>query len=443
VQEAHVLAVRTPGLLRHQRVVGPAEGHRRVQLLAIDVAGKRPRLPHQPVDHVPVVDPMLRLTTQPLHGLHPLPRVPHLEHLGTQAHFHPLPDQARRHRVRVLLHLDRAPLAYLGPLPLQRLQTTPRQRTQPPCLGPELVPAARVPPRPQDAHELQVRLTAGEVAAPTQQQSLLQRLLETPVALLAIAVLVTAVRIGGLGRQAVVPQQRLVPGRVTLGVAVVMHRQRHPVGAMPLGHAAQFPQGVLQALAQAGEALREAQRHVLPVRAGQHEVVQQVRKRLALDGHAQAVQVREVRGAQPARLMHLAEEDFLGRPVLGLPLPHPPLQRPPVPVPVLLGLLTRQPVQQRFGLQARLPAQQFLQTGPHRGERIGPGTPGVGRAPLAGQLAEVTVLPCGLAIHVGLHRCLLERCSLVKVASEFLDLRIADLTSCSHRQLLGRVKLPG
>jgi hypothetical protein len=32
---------------------------------------------------------------------------------------------------------------------------------------------------------------------------------------------------------------------------------------------------------------------------------------------------------------------------------------------------------------------------------------------------------------------------LVKVASEFLDLRIADLTSCSHRQLLGRVKLPG
>jgi hypothetical protein len=366
---------------------------------------------------VPVVDAVLRLAVQPLHGLHPRPRVPHLEHLGAQPHFHTLPDQPRRHRVRVLLHLDRAPLAHLGPLPLQRLQTTPRQRTQPPRLLPEPVPAACVPPGHQGTHEPQVRLTAGEVPAAAQQQLLLQRLLQTPVALLAIAVLVTAGGIGGLGRQAVVPQQRLIPGRVLLGVAVVMHRQRHAVGAVPLGHAAQLPQGVLQALAQAGKALREAQRHVLPVRAGQHEVVQQVRERLALDGHAQAVQVREVRRAQPARLVHLAEEDFLGRAVLGFPLPHPPLQRPPVPLPVLRGLLPRQPVQQRLGLQGRLAAQQLLQARPHLRERVGPRAPGVGRPRFAGQPAQVPVLPCGLAIHVRLHRRLLERRSLLKVPS--------------------------
>jgi len=129
-----------------------------------------------------------------------------------------------------------------------------------------------------------------------------------------------------------------------------MHGQRHAVGAMTLGHAAQFPQGVLHARAQAGEALRKTQRHLFPVRVGEHEVVEQVRKRLTLDGHAQLVHVREVRRAQPARFMHLAEEDFLGRSVLRLPLPHAPLQRPPVTLPVLPGLLTLQPLQQRFRL---------------------------------------------------------------------------------------------
>jgi hypothetical protein len=45
-------------------------------------------------------------------------------------------------------------------------------------------------------------------------------------------------------------------------------------------------------------------------------MVHQMRERLPLNGHAQLVQVTEVRGAQPARLMHLGEEHFLGRPVL-------------------------------------------------------------------------------------------------------------------------------
>jgi hypothetical protein len=154
--------------------------------------------------------------------------------------------------------------------------------------------------------------------------------------------------------------------RVLLGVAVMVNRQRHAVGAMTLGHGTQGPQGVLQPGAEAGETLREAQRHVLPVRPGQHEVVQKVRKRLTLDRHAQIVHVREVRGAQPARFMHLAEEHFLGRPVLRLPLPHSTFHRAPLALPVLAGVFTPQPVHQRLGLQARLALQQFFQTRPDR-----------------------------------------------------------------------------
>jgi hypothetical protein len=237
------------------------------------------------------------------------------------------------------------------------------------------------------------------------------------MALLAIAVLVAAGRIGRLGSHPVMPQQGLVLGRVLLGVPFLIHRQRHAVRAVPLGHATQFPQGILDPFAQAGETLRKAHRHVFPVRVGQHEVVQQVRERLPLDGHAQAVQVREVRRTQAARFVDLAEEHFLGRPVLGLPASHPPFHRPPLPLPVLAGAFPLQPVHQCLGLESRFPLQEFLQPRPDVLERVQPGTPGVCATAFTGQLAPVAVLACGLAIHACLHRRVLQRCPPVQVAA--------------------------
>ena len=296
-QDPYVLPVRTLRLPRQQRVIRPPVRQRRVQVLAVHVTGERPRLAHQPVDHVAIIDAVLRLPTQAFHRLHLRTRVPHLDHLGTNARLDPLPQQARRHRVNVLLHLDRAALAHPHPLTFQRLQPTLRQRAQARLLRRELLPSPGVTPGHQGSHELPVVLPSGEVPAATQKQRLRQRLLETPMALFAIAVLVSAIGVRGLGRQTVVTHQSLIPRRVLLQVPIVVHGQCHAVGAMTLGHTAQRPQGVLQSFAQAGEALGETQRHVLPVRAGQHKVIQQVRKRLSLDGHAQAVQVREVRRA--------------------------------------------------------------------------------------------------------------------------------------------------
>jgi hypothetical protein len=235
------------------------------------------------------------------------------------------------------------------------------------------------------------------------------------MALLAIAVLVAAVRIRGLGRHPVVTHQGLIARRVALGVAVLVHGQRHAVGAMTLGHAAQFPHGVLPTHAQAGEALRPAQGHVLPVRVRQHEVVQQVRKRLPRDGHVQFVHVREVRRAEPAGLMHLAEKHFLGRPVLGFPLPHPPFHRSPLPLPVAAGVLTLEPLDQSLGLQGWLALQQLLQSRPDGGQWIRPRAPRMRRGCFAGQLTQLAILAGAFAIHVCLHRCLLERCPFVEV----------------------------
>jgi hypothetical protein len=235
------------------------------------------------------------------------------------------------------------------------------------------------------------------------------------MALLAIAVLVAAVGVSGFGRHAVVTHQGLILRRVLLRVAVVMHRQRHAVGAVPFGRCTQFPQSILQSLTQAGEALREAQRRVFPVRMGQHKVVQQVRKRLPLNGDVQVVHVREVRGPQPARFMHLTEIHFLGRPVFGLPPPRPSFHRSPLLLPVLAGVFTLKHLDQRFRLQRWLPLQQLFQTRPHLHERIGTRTPGVRCTALAGQLATVAVFPASLTIHACFHRCLLQRRPPIKV----------------------------
>jgi hypothetical protein len=262
------------------------------------------------------------------------------------------------------------------------------------------------------------------------------------MALLAVAVLVATVGVRGLGCHAVVTQQGLIARRVLLGVTVVVHGQRHTIGAMTLGYAAHGPKRMLRPLAQAGEALREAQRHVFPIRVGQHEVVQQVWKGLSLNGHAQAVHVREIRRAQPARFMHLAEKHFLGRPVLGFPAPHPPFHGPPLPLPVLAGVFPLQPLHQRFGLQPWLTLQQRFQTRPDVDERIDPGAPGVRCPGLGRELVSITVLPCGLAIHACFHRCELQRRPPVKVLAECPDLSIVDLTSCPHVATPFAKKLP-
>jgi hypothetical protein len=379
---------------------------------------------------------MLRLPTQALHRLHQRTRVPDLDLLGPDPRLQPLPDQTRRHRIGVLLHLDRAPLAHVDPLPLPRLQSPGRQRPQPRFLLDKLLPAPGVPPGHQGTHEVPVFFPAGEVPAAPQQQLLQQRLLETPMTLLTITVLMAAVGIGCFGRHPVVVQQPLIPSRVVLRLAVVMHRQGHPVRAMSRGHPSQFPQGVLQTGAQARETLRKTEGHALPIREGQHKVIEQVGKRLALDGHAQTVQVREVRRTQPPRFMHLAKEHFLGQPVLCFPLSHAPFQRTTLPLPVLTRMLALQPVYQRLGLQSRLTLKQVLQGRPDFHQGIGTRPPVMRAAGLAGQLPQVAILPCGFGIHACFHRCQLQRPSLVQVPANFLHLGIRYLASRSHWQLL-------
>jgi hypothetical protein len=313
-------------VLLDQPVVDQPKTARREQLVAVAIAGERPRLAHQPVDDVPVGDPMLAPATQTRQALDQVLGVPDLDVVGEETRLHPFPDQPAGHRVGVADDMDGAATIHPHRDALAGVEALPRQRPQQGQLLDQPRLAAAVTLREQLPQERLVRRPADEVPAAAQHQGLVQRPLELPVALLHVAVLVRLRRIDRLALQPVVPQQRLVTPLKGRAIAAWWYGRRQGVRAMHLGSAAQLGQGVLQALAEALEALAEADAAGLPVRVGQHEMVDQMRERLTVDGHLQAGGVRKVGGAQVAGLVDLAEEHLLGRTVQGTPLLDVPLQ---------------------------------------------------------------------------------------------------------------------
>jgi hypothetical protein len=170
-------------------------------------------------------------------------------------------------------------------------------------------------------------------------------------------------------------------------------------------HAAEFPQGVLQPLAEALVALREAHRSCLPVGVGQHEMVDQVGERTPVDRHAQLRAVGEVAGGQAAGMMYLGEEDFPGRATLGPPPLQPPLQGTQLTVGEATGMTTPQVVEEGLRLESGLGLEQLLQFEPELGEGIGASPPvPVHGFDLAGKHVEPAILAGGLGIHASSQR---------------------------------------
>jgi hypothetical protein len=368
------------------------------------ILGKRSRLAHQPVDDVPVVHLMFVAAPQPRQTLDELLGIPHFQVFRVQPHLHLLADQPTRQHVAVSLHMNQAALVHATLQALTRFQAPCRQRPQHSQLFRQPLTTARVEPLLQLMQKTLVVFAAGKIPAATQQQRLVHGLLEAPMPLLDVAVLVAVAGLNLLPDESVVRQQSLIALGELFPFRQVVHGRAQPIRPVPQRHAAQFRQRVLQPVAQALEALRKADRQRFPVRVGQHEMVDHVLERLARDRHAQFVHVREVRRRQPARLMHLAEEHFLGWPRRGAPAPHLPLQGPQLPVGELARIATLQLAEDRLGLQARLFFQQGAHLRPDRGERIDPRRPVVRLGQLAGQLLLPPIFACRLVVHVRPHR---------------------------------------
>jgi hypothetical protein len=377
---------------------------------------------------VPVLDLVLAPPTQPRQFLDAPLRVPHLDTLRIQPRLDLLADQTAGYRVGVPLDVNRATGVHPHPPPFARLQPSRGQRPQ----HGQLLRQTPLPPRvallEQLTQERLVATAAGEVPAATQQQRLLQATLELAVALLDVAVLVALARLDGLRLQAVVPQQRLVALLERRRARNArLNGRRQPIGAMHLRHTAEFPQGVLQPLAEALVALGEAEGAGLPVGVRQHEVVDQVLEQRTVDGHAQLGAVREVAGTQPAGVMHLGEEHLLGRPGQGAPATDTPLQGAELPVGKAAGVASLQILEQGLGLQGGVEAKQLFQLWPDLGERVRPGAPVMGHAAdLTRQPSQAAVLAGRLGIDADAKSGLLLGNALTLQTKERPDLPIGD-----------------
>jgi hypothetical protein len=426
MQDLQILLGRTLRLLRQQPVVGQPKAARREQVVAVAVVREGARLAHQPVDDVPVVDAMLAPAAQARQAFHLLLGVPDLDVVGVDAGLDPFADQTAGHRVGVAADVDRAAVIHPHRHAPAGVEPLRRQRPQHRPLFLKTLHPPPVALGEQRADKRLVVATAGEVPVAAQQQRLVQGAFEAVMALLHVAVLVRPGRVDGLALQAVVLQQALIALLKRVSLAAGRYGSGQRIGAMHLRHAAQFRQRVLQPGAETLEALGEAGRARLPVRVGQHEVVDQVRKRLTVDGDAQAGAVREVGGAQPAGLMHLGEEHFLGRSVQGPPLFEAPLQGAQLAVGEPARVLALQPGEQRLGFQAGVEGQQVLDLGPDVGEGIGPCSPGMVHAYLTGQPAEPAILAGGLVVDAGLGGGLSLGPTLMIEVVQTLDVPIRD-----------------
>jgi hypothetical protein len=318
--------------------------------------------------------------------------VPDLQHFGPDVDLDPFADQTARHRVGVAADVDRAPGIDPHLDPPAHLQPPRRQRLQDGQFLGESLAAVGVATGHDLAQEHLVVAPAGEVAMAPQHQGLVDRLLEPMMTLLDVAVLVGLPGSNGLGLQAVMGQKRPVSLREPLGIGVGLDRGAEAVGAVLPWDPSQFPQGVLQPVAEALPTLREADRAGLPVRVGQDEVVDQVVERRARDGDAEFGHVRKIRGAELPRLVDLCEEHLLGRPFEGAPLLDPSLEGPQLPVGEAAREAALQVEEEGLGLESGVEPEQALEFGPNVLERVLPGPPGVGGVGLAGESIRVAVL---------------------------------------------------
>ena len=226
------------------------------------------------------------------------------------------------------------------------------------------------------AKEPFVVLSILEIAAATEHQRLIDGSLESVMALLGVSILMGLAGVDGLSFQAVVGQQGTITLLEQITIAKVIHRSAEPISAVHLGNSSQFPEGVLEPLAEALETLGKADCGSLPIGIGQDKVIDHVIKRFTGQRDVQVVHVREIGGSQLAGPMDLIEKDLLGWTLGGSPRFDLPLQGAELDVGKSAWEATLKVLEEGLGLEPGIEFQQVTRLGPNVLERILPGPPG-------------------------------------------------------------------
>jgi hypothetical protein len=408
-------------------VVGQTEAGGREEVLAIRVVGEGSGLTHQRIDHVPVMHRVLVPTDESRQRVGQHVRVPDLDAVGVEPGLHPLTDQPAMHRVGTAVNVDQASRIDAA----RHLQTTGQTHVGQVLQRRDLFGEAITPTLIATLHnlleELGVLLAAGEVPAATHQECLVDGGFEMVVRRFRIAILVRLPDVDPLTGQTVVIQQIAIARLEFPRLREIVHRRAEAVAAMPPRHAAEFPQGVLQAFGECLKRLRRADTHRFPIRIGQDEVVDQVIEWLPLDGDAEGIHVREIGGGEVADLMDLPEDGEFAGSVARTPLPDAAFKGAAVGIEELAGVVLAEPVKKRFGQELRFGLEFHFDLGPHPRKRIDPCT--IGACSLlanAGERRMLAVMPGRLLGHPCPPGRYGQRSSLLKKRTQFSNLAIRD-----------------
>ena len=193
-----------------QQVVGhpePAGGEHRV---AVAVLLECPGLADQPVDDVAVLDAMLTSASESRQGVQLPGPVPDVEGFRPDVNIHLFADQSAGQRIRIAADVDRAPRIDPRLEPSGHLQPASRQGRQHGHFFTETLLSRGIASGHELLEKRLVVASAGEIAAPSEHQGLVDGLLEAVMALLDIAILVGLPRLDRLTFELVMREQCLV-----------------------------------------------------------------------------------------------------------------------------------------------------------------------------------------------------------------------------------------
>lgn len=411
-----------------QQIISHAKMTGGKHLLAVLVVLERAGLSDQGIDHVAIIDRGVPAAEEARHPLNENALMTDLQKLRADFHIDVAIDQPAGHRIHVLPHADRAALAHANPAEhLIRLQPTGGQTAELFLFLGKAVLAMAVRPDDQVFHKRQVIFATEKIPAASQQEGLIDPPLQMPVGRFHIAVLVGRADVDSLGLEAVVIHQGSIALGVDLAIGQVVDCRTQAVRAMPPGHAAELPEGLLNPGRKRLERFRETERDRLDVRVGQHAVKQHVIKPQPGDRHPEIVHHGEIAGRQPARMMNLLEHHWLSRTRRAAPVGDSPLERPPRRVRKSAGIPRLQPLEQRLGHQSRLRFQPGLDFAPNLLERVLPRAVIPRLFPSRRQPPIIAVIPRCLFVHAR-HPCRNgERLAFAQPPPKFQNLSIRNL----------------
>jgi hypothetical protein len=189
--------------------------------------------------------------------------------------------------------------------------------------------------------------------------------------------------------------------------------------------AAELSEAGFEPFSQRLETLGKAELDGLDIGVGEHEVVEQMRKRLLGERDTEVAQVGEVGLGTNAGVVHLSEHDLTVRAVERTPAGNMALERTELARLVALRMLATEFGEERVGLESGVAFEMGLYPGPVGLEGIGAGAIGARLPELAGEGAPSLVLAGGIGMHAGSRGSLFLGFALVAFTEHDLHLGVS------------------